>query len=331
MTNCSNEFPSTEDYYPVLVRSWVSMMLMALACVLTVGSIIIFIESLLYVIRVNKGHSEKVVKVGTILGLHPVTTACAMLALLVPKSSLLVDLVAACYLSVCFYMFVSLVIEVYFGGNLVKALNGTKVKTAVPPCCCCCCCILKPRILTKRSLLVFRMLSLQVAFVQPVLLFIAAVLWTDGKYDPGHIDPAKATIYITVITTISTMLSIYGSLVVHRAAAPYLASFNCGIKWTCIQLVVILPNIQGLIFSILVANDLPPCENTRGPLVRGASLNHFLLVVEMFLLTLLARRAYRMDERDLPLPVTGQGKGEPEEQGLDPNTSGEWPVTDTVL
>ncbi|WAR19103.1 OSTA-like protein [Mya arenaria] len=216
MTNCSNEFPSTEDYYPVLVRSWVSMMLMALACVLTVGSIIIFIESLLYVIRVNKGHSEKVVKVGTILGLHP-------------------------------------------------------------------------------------------------------------------IDPAKATIYITVITTISTMLSIYGSLVVHRAAAPYLASFNCGIKWTCIQLVVILPNIQGLIFSILVANDLPPCENTRGPLVRGASLNHFLLVVEMFLLTLLARRAYRMDERDLPLPVTGQGKGEPEEQGLDPNTSGEWPVTDTVL
>ena len=54
------------------------------------------------------------------------------------------------YLSVCFYMYVSLAVG-YFGGEaaLVEHLVGVRVRTSVPPCCCCCCCILKPRQLTK--------------------------------------------------------------------------------------------------------------------------------------------------------------------------------------
>ena len=35
----------------------------------------------------------------------------------------------------------------------------------------------------RRSLLLFKLMSLQVAVLRPLLLFIAAVMWTDGKYD----------------------------------------------------------------------------------------------------------------------------------------------------
>jgi hypothetical protein len=39
----------------------------------------------------------------------------------------------------------------------------------------------------RRPLRIFRFFALQVAVVQPILVFIAAVLWSDGKYDGGMV------------------------------------------------------------------------------------------------------------------------------------------------
>ena len=37
--------------------------------------------------------------------------------------------------------------------------------------------------LYSRSLRVFKLMALQVAVIRPILLFIAAVMWTDGHYN----------------------------------------------------------------------------------------------------------------------------------------------------
>jgi len=88
---------------------------------------------------------------------------------------------------------------------------------------------------------------------------------------------ATASLYITVLTTISTLVSMYGSSVIHQAVAPYLLHFRSTVKFTSIQLVLVLSNIQGLVFAILVSNNIPPCTSTRGPLVRSSSKHDILI------------------------------------------------------
>ena len=39
----------------------------------------------------------------------------------------------------------------------------------------------------RKALYYIELLALQVAIIRPILLFIAAVLWTDGKYVQGNV------------------------------------------------------------------------------------------------------------------------------------------------
>ncbi|XP_052766561.1 organic solute transporter subunit alpha-like [Mya arenaria] len=317
MVNCSNEYPNTDVFYSEISGDYLSLVLLGLGSVLMLVSVGLFVEELIYLQQVYFQDEVKVRKVATILGVFPVTVITAFLAVVVPTSTFLVDLVQTCYLSVCFYTFVTLAID-YFGGDqgLLDHLGATKVRTALPPCCCCLCCILRPRILTRKSLLVFKLMSLQVAVLRPVLLFIAAVLWTDGKYKPG-LDSASSTyIYITAVTSISLIFSMYGSGVIYRAVAPCLTNYRITAKFVSIKLLLIVSNIQTLVFSILAANDQPPCLGSRGPIARGSALNHFCLLIEASVLCLLARRGYRMDERELPPPDKLPGDADNDEDAV---------------
>ncbi|KAH3874740.1 organic solute transporter subunit alpha-like [Dreissena polymorpha] len=307
-SSCSNAYPSTDVLYIEVQDDLASIVLFVIVCFMVVVCLGVYAEELIFLRRVN-GWGTKSRRVATILGLHPVTIISAFLAVMVPKSTLFVDFVASCYLTVCYYTFFNIVIG-YFGdeNKMVEYFQGDKIQTSVPPCCCCCCCVLKPRILTLNSLLVFKYLTLQVVYVRPILLFIALVLWTDGKFVSGLISADTSYIYIMVLTSVSTLFSLYGTFVVHRASAPHLQQYRIMNKFLSIQLVLVLSNMQGLLFSSLAANGIPGCIQSRGPIPRANALNHFALIIETFLLCLLARRAYRMDERNIPKPTKSHAK-----------------------
>ncbi|WAR19095.1 OSTA-like protein [Mya arenaria] len=151
--------------------------------------------------------------------------------------------------------------------------------------------------------------------VTVITAFLAVVVPTSTFL--VDLDSASSTyIYITAVTSISLIFSMYGSGVIYRAVAPCLTNYRITAKFVSIKLLLIVSNIQTLVFSILAANDQPPCLGSRGPIARGSALNHFCLLIEASVLCLLARRGYRMDERELPPPDKLPGDADNDEDAV---------------
>lgn len=89
-------------------------------------------------------------------------------------------------------------------------------------------------------------------------------------------------VVMTAITGASTLFSLYGTIVIVRAATPFLQQYRISMKFASFQLVLVLMNIQNLVFSILARYDLPSCIGSRGPEVRGSSRWILLLYFRAF-------------------------------------------------
>ncbi|XP_045159601.2 organic solute transporter subunit alpha-like [Mercenaria mercenaria] len=309
MENCSNALPFTEHFYADISSDVYSIVFLTLVCILAVVCILIFLEEVWYLRRVYSKDEVKLQRRVIMLGLYPVTVTTSLIILLVPRSTVLLDLVASCYLTICFYTFLSLIID-YFGGKykMMELFEGTKIQLNTPPCCCCCCCVLKPVKMRRTPLRRLRYCSLQVAIIQPLLVFLAAVLWTDGKYD-GGMTSASSNTYISILETISTLTSVYATMVIYRASRDHLKMYLLWMKFASFYTMFIVSNIQHLVFGILSNFNLPACVGTRGTKVRANALKHTLVVIEAFLLALLARKAYRRDETQIEGPVSAAEAG----------------------
>ncbi|CAC5421289.1 OSTALPHA [Mytilus coruscus] len=164
----------------------------------------------------------------------------------------------------------------YLGGTtqLLADMSDQKLSFGTPPCCCCCMCCKCCR-----------------------FPLITAVLWTDGKYASGDEgEQSSITFPIQVFSGVSTILGVWGLQIVYRATRDRLSMFKVNLKFASFQLTFAIVNLQNFILAILGRNGIPACEGSRGPLMRGSRLNHYLLVVEMFLLCILSRFAYRRQE-----------------------------------
>ncbi|CAG2247998.1 OSTA [Mytilus edulis] len=148
-----------------------------------------------------------------------------------------------------------------------------------------------------KTLRVASVFTIQIAIVRPIVLFVAAVLWTDGKYASGDEgEQSSITFPIQVFSGVSTILGVWGLQIVYRATRDRLTMFRVNLKFASFQLTFAIVNLQNFILAILGKNGIPACEGSRGPLMRGSRLNHYLLVIEMFLLCILSRFAYRRQE-----------------------------------
>ncbi|XP_052776300.1 organic solute transporter subunit alpha-like [Mya arenaria] len=298
MTNCSNEFPTTDIYYDEIGSDTGMLVCLGIAGALTLVCVGIFVEEVSFVRRhySYQVHGNIANKMIIILALFPVMCITKLIPVFVPTSNVLLALMATCYISVCIYVFVTLTISLYGGGgSMVSTLRtaGDQVSIANPPCCCCLFCCLKPITLSRKSLGVFKLLAMQMMIVRPFLLFIAAVLWTDGKYEE-QMDPREPYVYIAILSTVSTLLSMYGLIVIYRASRTHLSHFSLVLKFVPFQAMMALDGIQMHVFNFLAYKDIPECVGQLGSRVRGTNFNNLLLVLESFLLCLLARRGYRM-------------------------------------
>lgn len=77
-------------------------------------------------------------------------------------------------------------------------------------------------------------------------------------------------LYITIVTVISTLFSLYGTMVIFRASKLHLKQYMLMLKYMSFKILLVLINVQNLVFGILAAFDLPECIGTRGPKVRGS-------------------------------------------------------------
>ncbi|KAJ8306481.1 hypothetical protein KUTeg_017026 [Tegillarca granosa] len=322
MVNMTFEFCISElaDDIPIII-------LTALSACCTIATICLYTEEVIFLHK-NYKQKTKRTKICCILALYPV--------------------VSFTYLAFCIVQFVGLIFE-YFGGDLemLRDFENDDISFRTPPCCCCCFCLSKVRF-TKCTLKVIKVMVLQVAVVRPVVLFIAAVLWTDGRYAPGNeINPKSSTLYINIINVASVLFAMYGKMVTFRATAERLKNFKLGLKFGSLQLGIVVINLQTSVLSIFGKAGLPHCSGIGSSLVRSSHkylivtkkkkpykslsqigvcyslaksisiililmqqlmgvlvvltcicTNHFLLTMEMLLIAILARFAYRRVDTD---------------------------------
>ncbi|KAL8560733.1 hypothetical protein ACOMHN_046416 [Nucella lapillus] len=266
---------------------------------LTVLIFALFAEECYFVVSTYKHfnitvkHFQTTVRSIWLISIYPVFALSSLLSVIIPRAAYICDFVATCYLSACIFQFSSMLLQ-YFGhvDRLLSKVKDTGFSLRARPCCCCClCCPVLPPV--RRSLVTVRLMIFQTAVLQPIIQFIAAVLWADDKYREFGIDFTQSYIYVTILKLVSTLTAIYGLNTLHNSAQPHLRTHNTRPKQLALILVQIFFNIQGAIITIPARFNVPACKQGLSSYFQLHEWHHLVLVVEMFLLSVLARIFYR--------------------------------------
>ncbi|XP_062905272.1 organic solute transporter subunit alpha-like [Mobula hypostoma] len=291
MPNCSHSLPSSEDQIKGLTAG--DVVVTVILNVVAIVNYAIFIELWSYL---NKNTANDAIKEKTllVLGLFPVTTVAYQLGTFVPRAGTLVDFVAAVYTSISLFGFFHLAIA-YLGGvtEAVDKLQYVEASLNVGPCCCCCVCLPKVKI-TRKTYRILRFGILQTLILQPVLQFISAVLWADGKYDSGEVNSTNPIFYIKILLNISALMSLYVfNLLLKTAFGIVEAGYHLVAKYAIIIVYIIVSNLQPLILSCLATYNIIPCVTLYSSKDRASQIDHHLKILEMFLFLLVSRKYYR--------------------------------------
>jgi len=292
--NCTGAIkPSAYEYLPSL--SPVDLTLLIAACVMTLVTVGIYAEEI-YHLETQLDWWRTKRKALVLLGIYPVTSVNAMGALLVPRSTGLNDLCTALYYSVCLFLFSQMILG-HFGGKrkLVEKLKDHNMRLNTPPLCCCCLCLPKPKV-TLFRLNMIEACIVQFVIYQPIVAYIEAMYIAD--HGPRSSTGAGADILYAALNglnTVSTLLAIWGSLVLFWMSHTTLKSLNIRAKFMLLQAVIALERIQGLIWSIVIATNslgcIPPL-NVSGTADR---IHQQLVIFEMLILSCVARVYYRYE------------------------------------
>lgn len=292
---CLENYPKAPEYYEHVIQRPVEAGFLCVCILLSIITIIVYITEVLSQHYRYKDPGKRL-KVLILLGIYPMTSSMAMFALLVPRTTVLADLTATCYLSLCIYVFICILIQ-YYGNTeaMIETLNPREISIRTPPCCCCCCCF--PMIhVTSQSVRLLKTMIMQTAVLQPIFLFVKAVIWANDHSSIHETNWWSPFLYLNVLTTISTLLALYGLMILIRASQGILKKHRIKLKFLMLQFVLIFTNIQTAIFGILIRFGLPPCADEYGTRIRASLFNHMIIIAEMFILALLARIVYRRSE-----------------------------------
>ncbi|GFN79905.1 organic solute transporter subunit alpha-like [Plakobranchus ocellatus] len=227
------------------------------------------------------------------LFLPQAVSVATLFALFIPQADLLCELMITVYISRSMFHFVSLM-TLYFGGKerLLQRLRDDKIDFRSPPLCCCCFCL--PKIATtERNIQILKVLVLQAAIVQPILNLAILVLWLDGKYVAGKFGASNAYSYLVVPNVMSTLLSLFAFIALYRLCRKYLLSVSITAKFLALQLVIVFTRLQTAVLSVLATQGIPPCRGVLSTQVLSQTYQQIIIILEMFLLSQLARRVYR--------------------------------------
>ncbi|KRZ62610.1 Organic solute transporter alpha-like protein 3 [Trichinella nativa] len=200
-------------------------------------------------------------------GLYPIVGTVSVLAMWIPRSFSISDMIIMLYFARCLYVYVDYVIDC-FGGRekMSQALAGVTIKMNTPPCCCCCSCL--PDLpATAKNIQWLSMLAKQNALIRPFTFYILALLFISA---------------VGILTTVSSMVAFYGITLFSKAAMPSLSHFKVDKLKIFVQITIVLHSIQEPIFTILGSYE-----------VIDSDWLHCLLIGESLFMSLLSTLIFR--------------------------------------
>ncbi|XP_071963036.1 organic solute transporter subunit alpha-like [Antedon mediterranea] len=289
--NCSGGDPTTSEMFKEFANDTGSLLTLITLTLMSFTTMFLYLESSMY-INQKIASSRRRVRLLCILGIYPVLSGTSLIALYVPAAHLLCSFTGSIFFSVAMFQFLMLVFD-FYGGKMyvIEVLKDQKLPLASPPLTCCCPCLPKMDV-NEKNLRWVKRLVLQVAFVRPIALFVASVLWANGSYRP-KLAFDEAFLYIQLISFSSTFIAIYGIVMIFRASREPLQDFRITPKFLAIQIALILTNGQTIFLALLVLVDVIPCTPPFKSQTRANYVNDMLIITEMFFFFIMARVYFR--------------------------------------
>ncbi|XP_038613265.1 organic solute transporter subunit alpha-like isoform X3 [Tachyglossus aculeatus] len=145
--------------------------------------------------------------------------------------------------------------------------------------------------------------TFQLTVLQPVLIFLAIVLWTNGTYSVSDLSPRGAAVWLGGLGGVLTVIALWPVGILFQHVRGLLAHKNISPKFALFQFCLVLNHIQSAVFNVLAMVGTISCSPPLPPSSKGAQMNQQLLITEMFLMTLASRVVYRKRYRDLDPPA----------------------------
>ncbi|OCT91460.1 organic solute transporter subunit alpha [Xenopus laevis] len=275
------------------------MLLFAMLTFMTLVSLLVFLEEAYYMYRKMPSPKNSILIWINSGAMMIATTSC--FGMWIPRSTMFTDFTASVFLAMLIHKFQLMLVNECGGRReFLRKFGDTKLKISTGPLCCCCLC-LPHKDINRRTLFILKLGTFQFAFLRPVLMFLAVVLWTNGNFVIGNSSADNATIWINVGVGIITITALWAVGIMFNLVRNTLSEKNIIPKFAVYQFTVILSQLQTSIINILgtagVISCVPPLP---GP-SRASYMNQQLLIMEMFLVTVICRVLYRRryDDKNL--------------------------------
>ncbi|KAF7697297.1 organic solute transporter subunit alpha-like [Silurus meridionalis] len=254
-------------------------------------SLLIYLEECLYVYK-NISYPKKTTIIW-VSGAAPTIAVMSCLGMWIPRSTMITDMTSNSYFAIVIYKVLILLLEECGGEKaFLKYSENETFKISTGPCCCCCPCLPRASI-TRRTLFLMKLGSLQYAIMKTVLSVFSIVLWTNGIFDVTNLDITGATIWINPFIGILTIISLWPVGIMFMHIRRTLSSIKIIPKYAMYQLVLVLSQLQAAIINILSLNGTIACSPPFSSTARGSMLSQQLMIVEMFIITLVNWTLYR--------------------------------------
>ncbi|XP_062901354.1 organic solute transporter subunit alpha-like isoform X1 [Mobula hypostoma] len=301
--------PPPRSFNLIMELTWLDIGVFGMLTLITVLSILIYLENACYLLSKVKCPIKKKTLMWNSAS-PTVFTITSCLGLWVPRAVMFVDMVAATYFAVCYYLLLLVIVQGYGGEDaMLERLATDCVRISTGPCCCCCPCLPRVRV-TRKNFRLFVLGTFQVAFLRPALFFLGVVLWTNGLYDPDDWSSSSIFLWINLFLGGSTIVGLWPISVLFRHSKLLQADQNLACKFGLFQVTLILTSLQNSIIGTLAGAGHIGCAPPYSARTRGQLINNQLLILEMFFVGVLTRKFYRKsDDRPGYRPVgeTQQG------------------------
>ncbi|KAF6205018.1 hypothetical protein GE061_019185 [Apolygus lucorum] len=283
--------PSIEEYFTAFNELGLALFTLGGLAVLVVISL--WIDTVRHVVKhaptPSKAHTAFVISV------YPVVAIATYCATIVPRAQLLAEALTQGMFMACLYQLFCLFVS-YCGGEaqIINKVHPNLLSLQVAPCCCwpCFSFCLPTFAVTKKCMLVLRLLVLQLPVVQGLLYVILLVMWAEEQslYQVNYT-------YVQPVVVTSILTGIWGMVMTTRMLIPVLKDHLLQGKFLVLQMVLLFAKFQGFIAKGVALSGVFPCRHPITPTVYTNLIYNSVLLWEMVLLCSLARFLYKK-----PLP-----------------------------
>ncbi|XP_050730284.1 organic solute transporter subunit alpha-like [Eriocheir sinensis] len=279
---CNNSFIPDSDQYREALGSFSSAILI-IGGLVTLGLFILCFEQLVYTNQT--AHSGCKRHIYWVASVFPMMTLMSLVALLIPRSHNVCLSVKMVYMSIGISHFTDLTI-VMFGGEerMLEVGREDTFSLNLSPVCCCCKCLPFPPV-TKYSLRLVVLLTDQLPFIQAIYYVVVMILISADNITLGDVNPAGAFLWLNLVKFASVMSGVYGFMILSNFSRRYLHGFQYRKKALSIHVLVLVTNLQLLVFNIMGNYNAFPCIPPYvSSTVYKQTVDNSLYILEMMIL-----------------------------------------------